>query len=242
MSSIDPVNNFLRVVSLPSLETMRISVYKSPKRVQKAAEKDGWITFSRLLREATTARFRGLIVRSHLWERENDWTPIELDLSLSSLPDLLALPLTAFLFNFLHSISTTDVIQMVDSWKGLSCLDISSWCILPKFSIVIQIAAGLPCLIDLSLSVDCRELPAIDKTPLLCHRLRELELRDSRLQDPFQIARCLDRIFPHLSWTEFNSKNVKEQNLWNQALKFLEGLRQVRSEERRRIRRVKSNA
>jgi len=240
MSSINTVNNFLRVVSLPCLDSLTISIYGTLTGVRRAPEKDGWITFFRLLRQATAAQLSSLFLRSHLHCSQDDWVPIELDLSLSNLPDLLALPLTAFSFSFFHSVSTTDILHMVDSWKGLSYLNVSSiWRTLPNFSVLIKIAAGLPRLTDMAISVDCRELPAIDKTPLLCHRLEELKLHNSRLQDPFKFARCLDRIFPHLKIREFNSKNVKEQDLWNQASEFLAGLRQVRADERKRMRRVK---
>ncbi|KAF8888396.1 hypothetical protein CPB84DRAFT_1786270 [Gymnopilus junonius] len=104
------------------------------------------------------------------------------------------------------------------------------------FETLIQLATGLPCLRELHILLDCREIPPSEDVPILAHPLSSFSMTNSSRAptDPFLLAVCLDRLFPFVD-TWYLPVECEDNRLgvgWAQVNKLLHVFQSTRSDQK----------
>ncbi|CAA7263816.1 unnamed protein product [Cyclocybe aegerita] len=115
-------------------------------------------------------------------------------------------------------------------WKNLKTLTLKTQTL--PFQALVRIAQTLPTLHELSLTIEAQGLFDVDSVPVLGHRLNTLFVYGN-LEEPLNIVRLIDRIFPYLDDSEFSPNNDPEGEFF-QAPRLLQVLRDARQDERKR--------
>ena len=227
-SDLADIEGLFRQARFPMLEelTLYLSATSSPSR----ADAKYWPPLCSSLLNSTTSNLHHLKISAGGITGSRQWAGLQL--TLEDLSGLFKLDLIDFdTTSILHSISENDIVKLTGSWRRLQRLVLQT-CQSPQldFAALVVIASNLPCLRDLSIEVDARELAA-STVPILKHRLHVLCLFRSPLKEPIVLAQSLDRIFPYLN----------ELLLWTSGSKasevrpILRALQQARKEHEMRL-------
>ncbi|PPQ99471.1 hypothetical protein CVT26_014287 [Gymnopilus dilepis] len=189
--SVEELTSLFRLATFPKLESLRAGPYDclSQTRISDLRQ-----FFASLVQATTPGHFRFLALFCS-WEMDTLF-----QVPLSSIPELLHLRLAGLDTDVLTPIDTQDVSSMGSAWPHLSELSLKSPIGL-AFNVVVEIALRFKELRRLDLHVDCRVIPEPGAVPILDRPLFahfSMASGDSFPENPVQVARCLDRLFPQL--------------------------------------------
>ena len=225
--TMDSVTMLLRCATFPVLGCLVI--YPDHDSLLTSDEVGHWHQFFNAIGNATTKRFHTLRVGS-----------IAARSTLSSLPNLSSLSLTTFRAT-ISSLHRHDIVTIIDAWPLLIDLSLFKFDEPPKigFSILIDIAVGLPHLRNLRLSIDSHDLPNLNDIPVRLHGLDSLQLVlfNSNRRQAWDIMQFVDRLFPHLKcWAicpvESDDDDAED---WHEEQDIISKLQQARKDESIRI-------
>jgi hypothetical protein len=237
LTSIGPIAELFRSVTLRSLKALPIMFIRSPTRLVEAVEARHWCNFFEHIGRATTMHFKTLQITI------NNLHPVEeirecwkhIGLTITSFPnfDKLTLETFSILPPFLSSLGRNDLQKVISSWPNLSRLELSS-CRHSElgFMALVDIALGLPRLEYLEIPLNVQEAPDFEEIPLLAHNLQEIgldtlvPLKESKL-----LVQCIDKIFPYVKSCSFYHG---DHLVWQDISSFLSMLRSARKDELRR--------
>ena len=160
--------------------------------------------------------------------------------TFSFLPGLSSLSLTTFIFNapIFNPICRYDIATIINTWPLLDVLSVSfggSSSSKLEFSILIDIAIGLPRLKHLQLSLDCHSLPDLDDIPIRSHDLHSLHLLiHPNPRQACNIAQIVDRLFPNLK-QPLIYRNPGDSAIWGEVQDLIPILQKARKHESTRI-------
>ena len=199
ITTIGPIADFFCHVMVPGLKELSIGLGSSPfGKLIKSTEAQYWNQFFDVIAVATTTHFKNLKIAGN---RSVDfcecWKGV--GLTVSGFPDFSNLSLETFSIKWpLCSLGQSDLEKVIHSWPYLSTLALAScWPSELDLMVLVDIAIGLPHLKSLYLSVN--KLQCFNqRASLLNHNLQYLFLETFVFVMEFELAQCINQIFPHL--------------------------------------------